>query len=192
MYFLFLFFSTLSPSLSSLSLSDFSLVVGGGMIGIWMCMWILVCIVLLLLFLKSFYFESLCVGLWELRENFGREMDDEYAKLIRRMNPPRYVAKFCYEINFLLGVWRRLVFMVMGFDWIFFFGKRVCDFFSLASSFSFLKIVVMAIGRIYFWVLHKLSFFFSFCVWIFVWFLRKQRKQKKIENWSLIYLNKTN
>jgi hypothetical protein len=26
-------------------------------------------------------------------EKFGREMDDEYAKLFRRMNPPRYVGK---------------------------------------------------------------------------------------------------
>lgn len=155
------------------------------MIGIWMCMWILVCIVLLLLFLKSFYFESLCVGLRELRENFGREMDDEYAKLIRRMNPPRYVAKFCYEINFLLGVWRRLVFMVMGFDWIFFFGKRVCDFFSLASSFSFLKIVVMAIGRIYFWVLHKLSFFFPSVFEFLFGFLESRGNKRKLKTEAL-------
>ena len=47
--------------------------------------------------------------------------------------------------------------MVMCFDWIFFFfffflnfGNRGCDFFPLASSFSFLKTVVVAIGRIYF------------------------------------------
>ena len=84
-------------------------------------------------------------------------MDDEYAKLIRRMNPPRYVAKFCYEFNFLLGVWRRLVLWLcalIGFFFFFFFyynfGNRVCDFFPLASSFSFLKTVVVAIGRIYF------------------------------------------
>ena len=48
-------------------------------------------------------------------------MDDEYAKLIRRMNPPRYVAKFCYEFNILLGVWRRLVLWLCALIGVFFF-----------------------------------------------------------------------
>lgn len=47
--------------------------------------------------------KSLASVLFCGAEKVRREMDDEYAKLIRRMNPPRYVAQpvvLCYEALF--------------------------------------------------------------------------------------------